>query len=100
MGHRIIVWKLKYTIGLTSYHSYKSEYIEQEIWAKLIAYNASELLVQHTVTNAGDRKYAYSVNFTVAAHLCRIYLRLTAEIDSIDVMSLLRKELVPIFIAI
>ena len=88
--------KLKYTIGLTSYHSYKPEYICQEVWAKLIAYNASELLVQHTVTDVCDRKYAYSVNFTVAAHICRIYLRLTTEIDSIDVMSLLKTELVPI----
>ena len=88
--------KLKYTIGLTNYHSYKPEYVCQEVWAKLIAYNASELLVQHTVTDVCDRKYDYSVNFTVAAHICRIYLRLTAETDSIDVMSLLKTELVPI----
>ena len=34
--------KLKYTIGLSSFHAYKPEYIQQEIWAKLIAYNITE----------------------------------------------------------
>lgn len=88
--------KLKYTIGLTSYHGYKPDMIKQEIWAKLIAYNATELLVNHAAVETRKRKYVYAVNFTLAAHICRIYLRLTAEIDSIDVMELLKKELVPI----
>lgn len=88
--------KLKYTIGLNSYHSYKADFIKQEIWAKLIAYNATELLVNHTVIHNGKRKYAYAVNFTNAAHIGRIYLRPLTEIDSIDVMALLKKELVPI----
>lgn len=34
--------KLKYTIGLSNFHAYKPEYIKQEIWAKLIAYNITE----------------------------------------------------------
>lgn len=89
--------KLKYTIGLTSYHSYKPEHIKQEIWAKLIAYNATEILINHCVIETDCKKnYAYSVNFTVAAHLCRIYLRLLTEADSIDVMALIRKELIPV----
>lgn len=88
--------KLKYTIGLNYYHSYKPDFIKQEIWAKLIAYNATELLINHTVIEHGQNKYSYAINFTVAAHICRIYLRLLTEIDSIDVMALLIKELVPI----
>ena len=88
--------KLKYTIGLNHYHGYKADFIQQEIWAKLTAYNATELLVSHTVLKTGNRKYVYAVNFTIAAHICRIYLRLHAEIDDIDVMVLLKKELVPI----
>ena len=88
--------KLKYTIGLNHYHGYKADFIQQEIWAKLTAYNATELLVSHTVLKTGNRKYVYAVNFTIAAHICRIYLRLHAEIDDIDVMALLKKEQVPI----
>ena len=88
--------KLKYTIGLNHYHGYKADFIQQEVWAKLTAYNATELLASHAVVETGDCKYIYAVNFTIAAHICRIYLRLHAEIDSIDVMALLKKELVPV----
>ena len=88
--------KLKYTIGMNNYHSYKPEFIEQEIWAKLIAYNATELLINHACIEQNDRKYDYQINFSVAAHICRIYLSLLTEIDSIDVMALIKKELIPI----
>ena len=88
--------KLKYTIGLSSFHSYKADFIKQEIWAKLVAYNATELLVNHARIEYESRRYAYAVNFTIAAHICRIYLRLHAETDSVNVMELLKKELVPI----
>ena len=41
--------KLKYTIDLSNYHSYKSKYIKQEIWANLIAYNKTEMVVNCAV---------------------------------------------------
>ena len=88
--------KLKYTIGLSNFHAYKPEYIKQEIWAKLIAYNITETLVNHTVIKQGNTKHEYKVNFSMAAHICRVFLRLTTEKGSIDVMSLLQKELIPI----
>lgn len=88
--------KLKYTIGLSNFHSRKPESIKLEIWAKLIAYNATELLISHAVVEKHDTKYPYKVSFTKAAHICRIYLRLTTQIDSIDVMPLLLKELIPV----
>lgn len=88
--------KLKYTIGLSNFHAYKPEYIKQEIWAKLIAYNITESLINHTVVKHGETKHEYKVNFSVAAHICRVFLRLTTEKDSIDVMNLLCKELIPI----
>lgn len=86
--------KLKYTIGLSNFHAYKPEYIKQEIWAKLTAYNITEILVSHTVVSQKETKHEYTVNFSVAAHVCRIFLR--PQKDPIDVMSLLRKELIPI----
>lgn len=88
--------KLKYTIGLSSFHAYKPEYIKQEIWAKLIACNITELMINHTVLEKHDTKHDYKVSFTVAAHICRVFLRLTTEKDQYDVMSLLQKELIPI----
>ena len=88
--------KLKYTIGLSNFHSYKPQYIEQEIWAKLIAYNITETMVNCTVLETHDTKHEYKVNFTMAAHICRVFLRLTTEKDQYDVMSLLQRELIPI----
>ncbi len=88
--------KLKYTIGLSNYHSYKPEYVKQEIWANLIAYNITEMLVNCVVIEKKETKYAYKVNFTMAAHICRVFLRLTTEKDQYNVMLLLQKELIPI----
>lgn len=88
--------KLKYTIGTSYYHSYKPEFIEQEVWAKLIAYNATELIINHTCIKKADRKYEYQINFSVAAHIIRLYLSLLTEIESINVMELISKELIPI----
>lgn len=88
--------KLKYTVGLSNFHSYKPQYIEQEIWAKLIAYNITETMINCTVLETHAAKHAYKVNFTMAAHICRVFLRLTTEKDQYDVMSLLQKELIPI----
>lgn len=88
--------KLKYTIGLSNFHAYKPEYIKQEIWARMITYNMTETLINHTVISKKETKYEYKVNFSVAAHICRAFLRPTTKKGQIKVMSLLQKELIPI----
>lgn len=88
--------KLKYTIGLSNFHAYKPEYIKQEIWAKLTAYNITETLISLTVTRHGQTRHEYKVNFSMAAHICRVSLRLHTGEDPIDVMPLLQKELIPV----
>ena len=84
--------KLKYTIRLSNFHAYKPEYIKQEIWAKLLVCNITETLINHTVIKCSETKHEYKVNFSVAAHICRVFLRLNTETDPIDVMNLLCKE--------
>lgn len=88
--------KLKYTIGMSHFHSCKPEYVEQEIWAKLIAYNITEAMIQSVILEDHDTKHAYQVNFSMAVHICRVFLRLAAEEDDIDMVALLCKELIPI----
>lgn len=87
---------LKYTVGMSSFHSCKEMFIEQEILAKLLAYNITEALVQSTVVGTGDTKHGYKVSFTRAAHICRVFLRLPTGEDAMDTAALLRKELIPI----
>lgn len=88
--------KLKYTIRLNNFHAYKPDYVKQEVWAKLITYNMTETLINYTIIKKGDTKYEYKVNFSMAAHICRVFLRPTTEKDPIDVMALLSRELIPL----
>lgn len=87
---------LKYTIGLVNFHSYKAEYIMQEIWAKLLHFNVTQTLILHTAVPRGDTKWCYAINFSVAAHICRIWIRMKGAASGTDVAELLRKELVPL----
>ena len=87
---------LKYTIGMTSFHSCKAMHVEQEVYARLLLYNITEALVQSTVPEAGNTKYAYQVNFTRTAHICRAFLRLSPEEGRMNIAALLRKELIPL----
>ncbi len=88
--------KLKYTIGMSNFHAYKPEYVKQEIFARIILYNVTETIINHTIIEKRPTKHTYKVNFTVAAHISRIFLRPTTKEDSIDVMGILQAELIPI----
>lgn len=63
--------ELKYTVGLIHFHAKKVEYIYQEVYARLIMYNFSELVASHVIIQKSDTKYAYNANFSVAVHICR-----------------------------
>ena len=88
--------KLKYTIGMSNFHAYKPAYIQQEIFARIILYNVTETIINNTIVETHSTKHTYKVNFTVAAHICRIFLRPNTKEDSIDVMDILQAELIPI----
>lgn len=66
--------KLKYTVGLSSFHSKKSEHILQEIFARLTLYNFSELVTSHIAIRKKKRKYIYKINFSIAVFACRKFL--------------------------
>ena len=71
--------KLKYTVGLSNFHTYKSEYVKQEIWARMVTYNLTETLVNHTVIEKRETKHSYKINFCSAVHICRSFLRPATE---------------------
>ena len=88
---------LKYTIGLTKLHASKSEFVLQEIWARLIAYNFTESITHCVaVENKPKNKHGYKVNFSVAVHVCRQFLRSSFARNPIDIIPLLARELIPI----
>ena len=88
--------ELKYAVGLTSFHSKKREHILQEIFARIIMYNFAEMITSHVVISQFDTKHAYQVNFTVAIHICRHFLRCRIHAPPPDVEALIRKNILPV----
>lgn len=88
--------ELKYTIGLTSFHSKKVEYIKQEIFAKLTMYNFCETITLNVVLQKKERKHVYQVNFTVAISICLQYFKAKSDILPINVEALIQKYILPV----
>ena len=89
--------ELKYTIGLNNFHAKKQESILQEIFARIIMYNFAEIITSHVVISQADsRIYCYKVNFTVAVHVCRRFLRSRGNEPPLDLEALIRKNILPI----
>lgn len=86
--------ELKYAIGLSCFHSKKVEYIKQEIYARLILYNYCEIITMHVVIHQKDTKHVYQMNYTIAIHICRYFLR--NDISPTNVEKLIQKNLLPI----
>jgi hypothetical protein len=87
---------LKYTVGLTNFHAKKQESIIQEIFARMIMYNFAEMMTSHVVISRMDKRHPYQVNFTVAVHVCRHFLRSQGDEPPPDVEALIRKNILPI----
>ena len=85
---------LKYTLGLLHFHSKKTEYIIQEIFAKLIMYNFAELIISHIVIKQKKRKHNYKVNFSASIHICRNFL--LKNISPLDVEALISSHILPV----
>jgi hypothetical protein len=88
--------QLKYAVGLTSFHSKKREHIVQEVFARIIMYNFAEMITSHVVISQADTKFACQINFTVAIHICRQFLRLRNNAPQPDVEALIRKNILPV----
>jgi len=88
--------ELKYAIGLTSFHSKKTVYIIQEIFARLTMYNFCEIITTHVVIQQKDRKYSYQVNFTIAISICLHYFKCRNAVPPPNVEALIQKNILPV----
>lgn len=87
--------ELKYAIGLTHFHAKKTDFIKQEIWARLILYNFCETITTHVVINQkNNRKHEYQVNYTRAIRICRYFLKIKKARS--DITKLIGHELLPV----
>lgn len=86
--------QLKYTVGLLHFHAKKVEHIYQEIFARLIMYNFTELITSPVIIHKADNKYAYKANFTVAVHVCRQFF--LGNVSPPDVEAVIRRNVSPV----
>lgn len=86
--------ELKYAIGLSCFHSKKTEYIMQEIFARLILYNYCEIITVHVLVQQKDTKHVYQMNYTIAIHICRYFLRNDSSPPNVE--KLIQKNLLPV----
>jgi Transposase DDE domain. len=87
---------LKYTVGLTSFHAKKRDSVIQEVFARMIMYNFTEMITSQVVISQMAKQHQYQVNFTVAVHVCRHFLRSRDEEPPLDVEALIRRNVLPI----
>lgn len=85
---------LKYTVGLLYFHSKKTECVYQEIFARLIMYNFTQMIISCIIIKRKKRKYCYKINFSAAIHICRQYL--FKHITPSNIEALIAKYVVPI----
>ncbi len=83
----------KYTVGLLHFHAKKVEHIYQEVFARLIMYNFTELITSPVIFHKADCKYAYKANFTVAVHVCRQFFH--GNVSPSDVEAVIKRMFLP-----
>jgi len=88
--------ELKHIIGAVDFHSKIVEYVNHELWARLLLYNFSSQITALAVISKKERKYEYQVNFTMAYLTCREFLRRTCKESEFEVLALIEKYILPV----
>lgn len=86
--------ELKHIQGLLHFHSKKVEYIYQELFARLIMYNFTQLITSHITIQVSGRKYEYRPNFSAAVQICRQFFR--GDVSPPLVEAAVRRNISPI----
>lgn len=88
---------LKYATGLKVLHAIKRNSIQQEIWARVILYNLSMIIINKASVKLQktNKKWNYSINITRAIHIIRDMAKRKGGIPP-SLESIISKELLPI----
>lgn len=85
---------LKYIIGMLKFHSRKSSFVTQEIYAALIMHNMTVVVSLCVEIPQKERKYEYKIRFSTAA--CIVKSLLTGGVSPPVAEILIRKNLSPV----
>ena len=90
---------LKYSVNLNALHSRRRDFIKQEIWARMIMFNISMIIIEEAYKlkyKKKDRKYEYKINIARAIHLIRDSITKRKGGAPPDLLELIAKEILPI----
>ena len=86
---------LKYIIGMTSFHSKKRDFIQQEIYAAILLHCLTNIITERIKIEQSDkRKHNYKVNLSTAVTNMRLWLR--KLIDTVELVERIKKYLAPV----
>ena len=90
---------LKYSVDLSALHSRRRDFIRQEIWARLVMFNISTIIIDyvtdHKLTKK-ERRLEYKVNITMAVFFTKHFMTIRKGGDPPDLESLIAKEILPV----
>lgn len=90
---------LKYSVDLNALHSKRRDFIKQEIWARMVMFNISMIIIDHVQDKKLEkkkRKLEYKVNVSMAIFFVKQYMIKRKDGDPPDLESLIALQILPI----
>ena len=90
---------LKYSVELNALHSKRRDFIRQEIWARLVMFNISMIIIDYVTDHKlsrKERRLEYKVNITMAVFFTKHFMIIRKGGDPPDLESLIAKEILPV----
>ena len=86
---------LKYIIGMTSFHSKKRIFIQQEIYAAILLHCLTNIITERIeIEQSNKRKHNYKANLSTAVTNMRLWLR--KLINTVELVERIKKYLAPV----
>ena len=86
----------KWSLGMVSYHSKKSQNIKQEVYSALLMYNFSMYICADLDIVKQGKKHPLQINYTQAIKICLRFFRDSEITQTFDVEATILKFLLPI----
>lgn len=85
--------QIKYALALSYFHCKKREFIQQEIFARLIMYNYVSLTIGSVAVNSAKKnKHEYKISFSDSVNLCKRHLLQLITTEKLNALLLQRRS--------
>ena len=88
--------ELKYTIGAVCFHTKKTEFVHQELFARLTLFNYCRTICNRIGKVKSTEKYDYAINFSDAVYICKKFLLSRKGYTQSNIKNLIQSHILPI----